>query len=83
MTLSFLPVLATGMPTWGWILITIGTLIVGLIVGFFLARAWFKNYLKKNPPVNENMIREMMRQMGRTPSERQVKQILSSMNQHK
>ena len=58
-------------------------LVVGLVVGFFLARAWFKRYLAKNPPVNEQMIREMMRQMGRTPSERQVKQILNSMNQYK
>ena len=67
----------------GWLFLAIGALIVGLIVGFFVARAWFKRYLAKNPPVNENMIREMMRQMGRTPSERQVKQILNSMNQHK
>ncbi|VEU80863.1 YneF family protein [Haploplasma axanthum] len=58
-------------------------LVLGLVVGFFLARAWFKRYLAKNPPVNEQMIREMMRQMGRTPSERQVKQILNSMNQYK
>lgn len=71
------------MPLWLQIVLPIGTLIVGLVVGFFLARAWFKRYLDKNPPVNEQMIREMMRQMGRTPSERQVKQILSSMNQYK
>ena len=58
-------------------------LIVGAVAGFFLARAWFKNYLKKNPPVNERMIREMMRQMGRTPSEKQVRQVMSSMNQVK
>ena len=68
----------------GWVIaIGVGALIVGLIVGFFVARAWFKRYLEKNPPVNEQMIREMMRQMGRTPSEKQVKQILNSMNQHK
>ncbi len=70
--------------TWiGWTAISVLLLALGLIVGFFVARAWFKRYLAKNPPVNENMIREMMRQMGRTPSERQVKQILSSMNQHR
>lgn len=67
----------------GWIFIVIGALIIGLVVGFFVARAWFKRYLEKNPPINENMIRDMMRQMGRTPSERQVKSILQSMNQHK
>jgi uncharacterized protein YneF (UPF0154 family) len=29
------------------------------------------------------MIKEMMRQMGRTPSQKQVNQILQSMNQFK
>ena len=58
-------------------------LVVGLVAGFFGARTWFKKHLEKNPPVNEQMIREMMRQMGRTPSERQVKQIMNSMNQYK
>ncbi len=69
---------------WLWYLLTgLGGLLAGGVAGFFIARAWFKNYLKKNPPVNERMIREMMRQMGRTPSEKQVRQILSSMNQVK
>lgn len=58
-------------------------LVVGLVAGFFGARAWFKRHLEKNPPVNEQMIRAMMRQMGRTPSERQVKEIMNSMNQYK
>lgn len=67
-----------------WEIVSIvGALIVGLAAGFFIARAWFKNYLKKNPPVNERMIREMMRQMGRTPSEKQVRQVMNSMNQAK
>lgn len=69
---------------WVWfVLILIGVLLVGGVIGFFLARRWFKKYLEKNPPVNEKMIREMMRQMGRTPSEKQVRQILASMNQYK
>ncbi|HPG43944.1 MAG TPA: YneF family protein [Acholeplasmataceae bacterium] len=68
---------------WGFVLILIGVLLVGGVVGFLLSRRWFKKYLEKNPPVNEKMIREMMRQMGRTPSEKQVRQILSSMNQYK
>lgn len=68
---------------WQVLLIGVGALLIGAVAGFFIARAWFARYLKKNPPVNEQMIREMMRQMGRTPSEKQVKQILASMNQHK
>jgi uncharacterized protein len=68
---------------WLAIVLMVVTLLVGGVVGFFLARRWFKKYLEKNPPVNELMIREMMRQMGRTPSEKQVRQILASMNQYK
>lgn len=66
-----------------FIVIIILVLLAGGVIGFFLARAWFKRYLEKNPPVNENMIKEMMRQMGRTPSQKQVNQILNSMNQYK
>jgi len=68
---------------WLFIVLLVVALLVGGAIGFFLARAWFKKYLEKNPPVNEMMIREMMRQMGRTPSEKQVRQILASMNQYK
>ncbi|MCK9235502.1 MAG: YneF family protein [Acholeplasmataceae bacterium] len=68
---------------WLFIVLLIGVLLVGGIIGFFAARSWFKRYLEKNPPMNEKMIREMMRQMGRTPSEKQVRQIMNSMNQYK
>lgn len=66
-----------------FVIVIILVLLAGGVIGFFLARAWFKRYLEKNPPVNENMIKEMMRQMGRTPSQKQVNQILNSMNQYK
>lgn len=61
--------------------IAIGTLIVGLVVGFFVARYVFKKQLEKNPPINEKMIRVMFKQMGRTPSEKQVREIMNSMKQ--
>lgn len=63
--------------------IGIGALIVGLIIGFFLSKFFFNRYLKKNPPINENMIRAMFQQMGRTPSEKQVRQVMQQMNQNK
>ena len=66
------------LPFWAWILILLGVIIVGAVVGFFIARKVFKNYLKKNPPINEKMIREMYRQMGRTPSEKQVRQVMKA-----
>lgn len=55
-------------------------LVVGLVVGFFGARLFMKKYLKKNPPINEKMIRVMMQQMGRTPSQKQVNQVMKAMN---
>ena len=71
---------------WSWLtplLVGIGCLLVGGIVGFFISRHFFTKYMEKNPPVNEKMIRAMMQQMGRTPSEKQVRQIMASMNQAK
>ena len=72
------------MMAWYWVLvIALLTLILGFAIGFIVARKVFQNYMEKNPPVNENMIRAMFRQMGRTPSEKQVRQVLASMNQAK
>ncbi|MDD4001020.1 MAG: YneF family protein [Bacilli bacterium] len=68
---------------WWFVLLILGVLIAGGVIGFFIARKVFSNYLEKNPPVNEKMIRVMMQQMGRTPSEKQVRQIMASMNQAK
>ena len=65
---------------WAFALILLGVLLVGGVVGFFISRKVFTNYLEKNPPVNEKMIRVMMQQMGRTPSEKQVRQVMASMN---
>lgn len=65
---------------WGNILWCVIGLVVGLVVGFFAARAFMKKYLKKNPPINEKMIKIMMQQMGRTPSQKQVNQMMKAMN---
>ncbi|MDD4212843.1 MAG: YneF family protein [Bacilli bacterium] len=73
----------TALQTWAFILILVGVLLVGGVAGFFISRQVFTKYLEKNPPVNEKMIRVMMQQMGRTPSEKQVRQIMASMNQQK
>ena len=67
----------------GFIFTILGVLILGGVVGFFVSRKVFKRYLEKNPPVNENMIRAMMSQMGRKPSEKQVKQVMAAMNNAK
>lgn len=68
---------------WAFILTLVGVLLVGVALGFFLSQRYFKKYLRDNPPVNENMIRAMMMQMGRKPSEKQVRQVMQSMQQAK
>ena len=55
-------------------------LLVGAAAGFFIARSYMKKYLKKNPPINEQMIRTMMSGMGRTPNQKQVNQMMKQMN---
>lgn len=68
------------MDTAGFVFTLIGLLIAGLVIGFFGARWFFKKQLQKNPPVNEKMIRVMFAQMGRTPSEKQIREIMRNMN---
>lgn len=67
---------------WHDILMIVIGLIPGLVGGFFIARAVMKKYLKKNPPINEEMIKIMMSQMGRTPSQKQVNQVMKQMNKY-
>ena len=65
---------------WAWLLILLGVLLVGAVVGFLVSKKIMAKYLEKNPPINEKMIRVMFQQMGRTPSEKQVRQVMASMN---
>ena len=71
------------MEWWQVLLLCICMLIVGGVAGFFITRYMFQKQLKENPPVNEKMIRAMFRSMGRTPSEKQVREIMRSMNSEK
>ena len=71
------------MEWWQILLLAIGMLIVGGIAGFFITRYIFQKQLRENPPVNEKMIRAMFRSMGRTPSEKQVREIMRNMNSNK
>ncbi|MBG9980089.1 YneF family protein [Facklamia sp. DSM 111018] len=67
------------MPTFGWIILVIVALVVGAIVGFFIARKYMMDYFKENPPIDERMITQMMAQMGQKPSKKKVQQIMNSM----
>ncbi|MCM3386995.1 YneF family protein [Ureibacillus chungkukjangi] len=68
------------MSLWLAIVLIIVALAGGAALGFYLARQYMMKYLKENPPINEQMIRVMMAQMGRKPSEKQVRQMMSQMN---
>ena len=63
---------------------SIGCTLIGLVIGgflgFYFTRKKFEKELKENPPINEKMIRAMFLQMGRKPSEAQIKQIMRSVN---
>ncbi|WP_017753852.1 YneF family protein [Calidifontibacillus oryziterrae] len=65
-----------------WLNITIGlvALLAGIAIGFFIARKYMENYLKKNPPINEQMLKVMMTQMGQKPSQKKINQMMSQMN---
>lgn len=65
-----------------YILIAVA-LVAGLIIGFFVSKRLFEKQLRENPPINEEMIKAMLRQMGRPASQKQVNQIMKSMNQYK
>ena len=63
------------------LLVVIG-LIIGLVIGFFGARAFMKSYLKKNPPINQDMIKALMMQMGRKPNQKQINQMMKAMEKY-
>ena len=62
------------------ILLVLVGLIIGGLAGFFIAKNYMQKYFKKNPPINEKMIKIMMQQMGRTPSQKQINQMMKAMN---
>lgn len=68
---------------WQFVLIVILEFIGVAILTFFVVRWLFAKQMKKNPPINEKMIRAMMTQMGRTPSEKQVRAVMKSMEDAK
>ena len=64
--------------------LSIGCTLIGLIIGgflgFYFTRRKFEYELKENPPIYDKLIRAMFLQMGRKPSEAQIKQIMRSVN---
>ena len=67
---------------WHDILMVVIGLIAGLVIGFFVARTLMMKYMKKNPPINEEMIKALMSGMGRTPNQKQVNQMMKQMQKY-
>lgn len=55
--------------------------VIGAAISFYFVKRSFEKQVRENPPVNEKMIRAMFMQMGRKPSEAQIKQVMRSMGQ--
>lgn len=64
------------------ILLVVVGLLLGTVIGFFGARFFMKSYLKKNPPINEDMIKALMMQMGRKPNKKQINQMMKQMEKY-
>ena len=64
------------------ILLLVVGLRFGAVIGFFGARFFMKSYLKKNPPINEDMIKALMMQMGRKPNKKQINQMMKQMEKY-
>jgi uncharacterized protein len=65
---------------WTTILVGVLALLAGIALGFFIARKYMMSYLKKNPPINEQMLKVMMTQMGMKPSQKKINQMMKAMN---
>ncbi|WP_416321828.1 YneF family protein [Mycoplasmopsis felis] len=61
------------------IFVCLGVAIAAGLVTFFVTKRLFEKQIKENPPITEKAIRVMFNQMGRKASEKQIRQIMQSM----
>ncbi|WP_374696868.1 YneF family protein [Spiroplasma endosymbiont of Polydrusus formosus] len=71
------------MPWWGGLIIGIGSLVIGGVLGFLITKKIVQKQLRDNPPITEKQIRAMYMQMGRKPSEVDIKKVMNSMKRAK
>ncbi|MCK2000517.1 YneF family protein [[Brevibacterium] frigoritolerans] len=62
------------------IIVGLISLVAGTGIGFFTVKKMMEKQLRDNPPINEQMIKMMMMQMGTKPSQKKVNQIMNAMN---
>ncbi|APE74917.1 MULTISPECIES: YneF family protein [Spiroplasma] len=71
------------MPWWAGLIIGIGCLVIGGVLGFLITKKNVQKQLRDNPPITEKQIRAMYMQMGRKPSEADIKKVMNSMKRAK
>lgn len=71
------------MPWWAGLIIGIGCLVIGGVLGFLITKEIIQKQLRDNPPITEKQIRAMYMQMGRKPSEADIKKVMNSMKRAK
>ncbi len=64
------------------ILLLVVGILIGAVIGFFASRHFMQKFLKQNPPINEEMIKTLMMQMGRQPNQKQIKQMMKAMEKY-
>ena len=64
---------------WASLLWFLGGAIVSAIATYLITKHMFEKQLRENPPIDEKMVRAMFMQMGRKPSEAQIRQVMKSM----
>ena len=64
------------------ILLLLVGIVIGAVIGFFLAKHFMQKYIKDNPPINEDMIKTLMMQMGRKPNQKQINQMMKAMSKY-
>ncbi len=64
------------------ILLLLVGIVIGAVIGFFIAKYFMQKYIKDNPPINEEMIKALMSQMGRKPNQKQINQMMKQMNKY-
>ena len=69
----------TDIPVFGVVLLCIALFGIGAFLGYYITKKLLQKHIRENPPIDEKMIRIMYQQMGRKPSEAQIRQIMNRM----
>ncbi|RAO95070.1 YneF family protein [Mycoplasma wenyonii] len=64
----------------GWGVGLVCVFIFGILLGHKLTAKWFSRKVSKQNLISASQVREMYRQIGRTPTERQIRQMLAAVN---